>query len=277
MRLRYRSVWIALGCFWMTLILNSCAPREVKTGSSTPPPSPQTSAPPATPLPDLRVGMAPNYPPVVFKEQGRLMGLEADFARGLGDELGRRIVLVERPWEMLIPALEAGEIDVIMSGMSITEARQRRVRFVKPYMRVGQMSIIRKADRLELGSPALVERTRGRVGFVAETTGAAYVQEHLPQAQHVPLPSTDAGLEALRAGQIDVFIHDAVTAWRVGSNEANDTLTASYSPLTEEYLAWAVRKTDETLHRDLEAVLEGWRHSEHLRELSRKWLTFRTQ
>ena len=274
MHRHHGSVWITLGCFYLTLFLSSCAPREVKTGPISPLPATQTGASSTTPPPELRVGMAPTYPPVVFKKQGQVMGLEVDFARGIGDELGRQIVLVEHPWEALIPALEAGKIDVIMSGMSVTEARQRQVRFVKPYMRVGQMSIILKADRLELGSPALVERTHRRVGFVAETTGAVYVQDHLRQAQHVAFSSTDAGLDALRAGQIDVFIHDAITAWRVGSHETDDTLTASYSPLTEEYLAWAVRKTDETLHQELEAVLERWRRSERLREITRKWLTF---
>jgi len=156
-----------------------------------------------------------------------------------------------------------------MSGMSITEARARRVRFVSYYLRVGQMAIFRKgeADRLQFSAPALLTLTQRRVGFVAGTTGAAYVQGHLPQAQYVPVGSADEGLQALRVGKIDVFVHDAVTAWRVGDNEANDTLMSSFSPLTEEYLAWAVRQTDDALHRDLEAVLERWRHSGRLQEL----------
>ncbi len=166
-----------------------------------------------------------------------------------------------------------------MSGMSITEARARRVRFVSYYLRVGQMAIFRKgeADRLQFSAPALLTLTQRRVGFVAGTTGAAYVQGHLPQAQYVPVGSADEGLQALRVGKIDVFVHDAVTAWRVGDNEANDTLMSSFSPLTEEYLAWAVRQTDDALHRDLEAVLERWRHSGRLQELFNKWLTFRVE
>jgi polar amino acid transport system substrate-binding protein len=197
-----------------------------------------------------------------------------DCALGFADELGRRVELVELDWEALIPALESGKIDVIMSGMSITAARAQRVRFVSPYLRVGQMAIFRKADRVSLSSPTLLTWTRRRVGFVAGTTGAAYVQGHLLQAQYVPVGSADAGLQALRAGEIDVFVHDAVTAWRVGDNEANDTLTSSFSALTEEYLAWAVRPTDGALHHDLEAVLDRWRHSGRLRALFNKWLKF---
>lgn len=265
------AVLVGLG---FILVLSGCAPQDTKTVAA---PSTVTSPPAARPAPSqpaLRVGMAPNYPPIVFKEEGRLSGLEAELARGLEGELSRRIELVELDWEGLIPALEAGQIDVIMSGMSITEERARRVRFVESYLQVGQMSIIRKADRLQLGSPALLSLTRRRVGFVAGTTGAAYVQEHLPQAEHVPLSSTDEGLQALRTGTIDAFIHDAVTAWRVGEHESSDTLTASFSPLTEEHLAWAVRKTDDELYRDLNGVLERWRRSGYLQDMFRKWLSF---
>jgi len=221
------------------------------------------------------VGTTPHYPPISFKQQDHFTGLEVDCARGVADELGRRVEVVDLDWEALIPALESGKIDVIMSGMSITEARARRVRFVSYYLRVGQMAMFRKADQLQLSSPTLLTLTRRRVGFVAGTTGAAYVQGNLPQAQYVPLGSTDEGLQALRAGEIDVFVHDAVTAWRIGDNEANDTVTSSFSPLTEEYLAWAVRQTDEALHRDLETVLERWKRSGRLQELFQKWLKFR--
>jgi len=81
-------------------------------------------------------------------------------------------------------------------------------------------------------APAVLALTQRRVGFVAGTTGAAYVQGHLRQGQYVPVGSTDEGLQALRVGKIDVFVHDAVTAWRVGDNEANEMLTSSFSPLT---------------------------------------------
>jgi ABC-type amino acid transport substrate-binding protein len=277
MRRRGLCAWTAWGSLWLVLVLGGCMAQQTATTPPTSTPAPQAGERSTTTLPVLRVGMAPNYPPIIFKEQGHFMGLEADLARGLSKELGRRIELVELAWKALIPSLEAGQIDVIMSGMSITEARERRVRFVAPYLRVGQMAIFRKADRLLFGSPSLLALTRRRVGFVAGTTGAAYVQEHLPQAQHVPLASTEEGLHALRTGTIDVFIHDAVTAWRVGSNESNNILTSSYSPLTEEYLAWAVRKTDDALYSALTSVLERWKRSGHLQELFNKWLKFQAR
>jgi polar amino acid transport system substrate-binding protein len=260
-----RYLWITWLSVSLALVLNSCGAQDITTKPPSTP-VPQTTAPPVTAQPALRVGITPNYPPLAFKQQGRLTGLEVDFARGVEVELGRRVEFVELDWEALIPALESGQIEVIMAGMSITEARAQRVWFVSHYLRVGQMAMFRKGDSLQLSSPTLLTMTQRRVGFVAGTTGAAYVQGNLPQAQYVPLGSTDEGLQALRAGEIDVFVHDAVTAWRVGDNEANDTLTSSFVPLTEEYLAWAVRNTDEALHRDLEALLAGWKRSGRLQE-----------
>jgi len=267
--------WLARVSVGLALVLSSCGAQAGLPAPPSPRVPPTTAQPVMSPQ-ALRVGTAPQYPPLAFTQHGHVTGLEVDCARSVADELGRRVEVVELAWEALIPALESGQIDVIMSGMSITAARARRVWFVSPYLHTGQMAIFRKAeaDRLQFSAPALLALTQRRVGFVAGTTGAAYVHGHLPQAQYVPLGSVDEGLQALRVGDIDVFVHDAVTAWRVGDHEADEMLTSSFTPLTEESLAWAVRPTDAALHRDLEAVLERWRRSGRLQALLQKWLTF---
>lgn len=274
MRRRKQPAVVALSCVCLLVMLGSCTAPEKAMTPSTPQTVRQPTVSPSPTQPPLRVGMTTNYPPMVFKDHGHITGLEADFAHGLGEELGRPITLVELAWERLIPALQAGQIDVIMSGMSITEARQRQVRFVQPYIRVGQMAIIRKSDQLILGAPSLLYRTHKRVGYEAGTTGETFVREKLPDAQAVPLPSPAVGLQMLRAGTIDVLIHDATTVWRVDSDEANTTLIGLFTPLTEEYLAWAVRQTDTDLYRDLNTILAGWRRTGHLQSLFRKWLSF---
>ena len=71
----------------------------------------------------LRVGVSPDAPPLVFKENDKIVGLEADLAAALAVHLGKELVLVERPWDELIPSLTDNQIDIIMSGMSFTVAR----------------------------------------------------------------------------------------------------------------------------------------------------------
>ena len=77
--------------------------------------------------PALRVGVSPDYPPVIFERDGEIVGIEADFAHRLGSDLHRPIEFVEIPFPDLLDALEAGEIDVVMSGLSSTPDRASRV------------------------------------------------------------------------------------------------------------------------------------------------------
>jgi hypothetical protein len=83
-----RYLWVTWLSISLALVLSSCGAHE---GQTTPPstPAPQTPAPPRTSPSALRVGIAPNYPPLAFKQQGHFAGLEVDFARGVEVELGR--------------------------------------------------------------------------------------------------------------------------------------------------------------------------------------------
>ena len=113
--------------------------------------------------PPLRVGISPDQPPLAFRQDRDLAGIEVDFARELARALGRRVRFVELDWKALIPALERGDVDVVMSGLSITPERAERVLFATPYMRAGQLALIRSADLARFGSPAALRRGgRGR-------------------------------------------------------------------------------------------------------------------
>ena len=102
--------------------------------------------PPAGPAP-LKVGVTPIFPPMIYKENGTFAGVDADFAKALGQELGRPIQFVELDWADQIPALADGRIDIIMSSMSITLARQIRVNFSNPYLTIGQVAVVRREDK----------------------------------------------------------------------------------------------------------------------------------
>ena len=131
-----------------------------------------------------------------------------------------------------------------MSGMSVTPRRSELVSFATPYLQVGQMAIVRSADESRFLSTDAYDQDGVRIGFERTTTGSKYVLETMKSAKPVEYASKEDGLEALRTSKIDIFIHDAPFIWRTtGSPLAPSTgLSGRYTPLTEEYLAWAVRK-----------------------------------
>src|SRR5215468_3659337 len=124
-----RKAWLGLGIVAL-LLAASCSTHEVAKTAS------------AAPSTALRAGIAPIYPPLAFKKAGQITGIEPQFAQLLGPALGAQVTVVETPWEDLIPALRDRRIDIIMSGMSITDARKQLVSFAHPYLRVGQMMLV---------------------------------------------------------------------------------------------------------------------------------------
>jgi polar amino acid transport system substrate-binding protein len=224
----------------------------------------------------LRVGIAANYPPLAFKQDGQLKGIEVDFANRLGPALDRPVVLVETPWDDLSKALlEDQTIDVVMSGTSITEERKERVDFTDPYLDIGQMVLIRDADYAQLRDAAALDKPTVRVGFIRNTTSQQYAEKHLTHAKREGFDDADAGVAALRANTIDAFICDAPAVWRVsgGLLSKETQLRGLYTPLTKEKLAWAVRKGDDALRLQLNAILAEWKKDGILERIIDHWIT----
>jgi len=224
---------------------------------------------------ELKVGIATNYPPIAFEENGKVVGVEADLAAKLGKELPTKISFVQLDWDELWPALRDKKIDIVMSGVSITERRSKLVSFTEPYLRVGQMALVRKADMAKLAEEGAMNQPGRRIGVEKNTTGEAYARRHLDKATIVTFDSVDLGLAALRGGDVDYFIHDAPTIWRVVGRPPKEDpeLVGIYRPMTDEYLAWAVRKDDAaTLGTLLDGKIEQWQKDGELQAVIDRWI-----
>lgn len=227
---------------------------------------------------ELRVGFDSDYPPLAFIEGGQARGLEADMANEIGRRLGRAVRFVPLETDALIPALEGQEIDVIMSGMTINKVREQRVQFTQPYMRMGQMAIIRASTRdvSRYGRPQSLYLPDLSVGVEAGAGGDEFARQYLPNARVMPFPNAAAGLDALRAGRIDVFIHDAPTSWTL-EKEGTGQLISLYRPLTEEFVAWAVRKDDNSLRQQLDSALGEMSRDGTMLHLQSRWIPLRVE
>jgi ABC-type amino acid transport substrate-binding protein len=274
-RLKLIRLSALLFCMALVLIVG-CYPFVGLNPGSSPPPEEVVPEPSGTLLKsEFRIGIAPYYPPLAYKFRGQLVGMEVDFAKQLGKELDKQITFVETPWSELIPALVEEKIDIIMSGMSITEERAKLVSFTEPYMQIGQMALVRARDQASFSNPESFFDTTSRVGFVSATTGEQVAKAIFSKAKLVPQPTVEDGVAALRQGVIDIFIHDAPTVWRIGSNPGEQELIGLYWPLSQEPLAWAVRKSDGPLHSALSRKVKEWKRSGRLEALMSRWITLR--
>lgn len=220
----------------------------------------------------LRVGVAPTSPPLIFKESGDFRGIEADLARRFAASIHKEVQFVDTPWNDLIPGLVSGKFDIIMSGMSMTKARMMRVDFTKPYMQAGQTALIRRTDLTRLRFELRSHKTK--VGAQKGTTGEFFTQQNFSQSPRKYYSSAAAGANAVKKEQIDAFICDAPINWWLASENEAAGLTVMPGYMTEEYLAWGVRKGDAEMANAANQFIEAIRANGQLADLFRTWVPF---
>jgi polar amino acid transport system substrate-binding protein len=242
--------------------MNSCLAQE----------TPQSGA--AVSSPPLRVGITPEYPPLVFRQPDGTNGLEIDFAKALGQELGRPVEFVVLRWDELIDSLLARRIDIIMSGMSITKARQLRIGFSDPYVRNELRAIfpVKEAARFKTAEDLL--KTEAKIGVVAGTTADVFVKQHCTNAKVVPVTMRkDVAVFLLQTKRFDVFVDDSFAlADILSKNEAD----LAYLPqaLSEDDLAWGVRPDDAQFLAKVNSILSKWKSDGTLDRLLDRWMPY---
>ena len=218
----------------------------------------------------LRVGVTPDFPPLVLKQGNQVAGIEADLAIMLGEELGRPVKFVEMKWDEQIPALLEGKTDIIMSSMTVTRERQVRIAFTEPFLKSGIVAAVRADDVANYPTVESIMNVAGLVGVVPNTTGESFVQKNFPLAQKSYLSYRQAANELMQR-RITMFIGDAPTViWLVSENESS--LGGIWQPLNEDYLAWGIRKDDENLLARVNAALAQFRLDGRLDRVLQKWL-----
>ncbi|WP_136810297.1 substrate-binding periplasmic protein [Desulfosediminicola flagellatus] len=223
----------------------------------------------------LRVGVSTNAPPLAYKQGDTLTGLEIDFAGQLGAFLDKDIHFVELKWDDQIAALENGNIDIIMSGMTITSSRSYRVAFSKPYLRSGQVFLVRLDDAKKYSDGIYsIMGSNPVIGTISGTVGDYYISKTVAKADIKNFSTSTKAVNALLEGQIDVFVHDApIICHFAAINEANK-LVPILKMGTEEYLAWAVSKDDTTLLENINRFITTKSQNGQLQATTTKWIPF---
>ena len=252
--MKHRTLWPKVIFLCFTLIFSGLSPLHAGDSKT------------------LIIGLNAEYRPLVYMDSGELTGIEPATAKELGKLLKTKIVFKQYPWSELIPALEKGDIDVIMSGMSITAERSQRVAFTQPYLEIGQMAIIRKADIARLSQPRSMYRAGMRIGVEPGTTGEQYIAEYAAEAEVKPYQNPEKGFSALQNNEIDFFIHDAPTSWNLAKGSDWPDLMALYTPLTKESIAWAVNKNNTQLLNTLNEALNTLKSTGTLNQIQYHWI-----
>lgn len=212
----------------------------------------------------LVVGIDGLYPPFSYidQETGEPTGFDVESMKWIAADQGLDVEFQAVAWDGIIPALQAGNIDMVYSGMTITDERAEKVNFSTPYWTVNQVVVAKE------GSTATIDELKeGKLSIGTQSGCTAYIwiDENLIETGVMPADDLKAYPDILKAvedvvtGRVDVAMYDSTVMNDVIEGKPVEKIGFIE---TNEQFGIAVRKDDPELLEKLNAGLENLMSSE---------------
>ena len=221
----------------------------------------------------LKVAMTGEQQPFnfVFSKTDTLIGFDVDLAQALAGIMKVRLEISRMPFDRLLSALSEGEVDMVISGMTITAERTRKASFVGPYMLSGKSMLTTETAVKQLKGSTEFNSPEVRLAALKGSTSERYVQRSLPQARLTTVANYDEGVKLLLAGKVDGMVADMPILALTKRRYPNSGLHMITPPLDTEPLGIAIASGDEQLENLLRNYLAALEETGLLVSLHKKW------
>lgn len=218
--------------------------------------------------PTYTVAFEATFPPFESKDAdtGEFVGFDIDLIRAIGEEEGFNVELMEMGFEGIVAAVQTGNVDLGVSGLTINEKRLKSVDFSTPYYH-SALSIVVRADNDTIKG---VEDLKGKkIAVQIGTTGAEYAKE-IEDAKVTEYDAvTDAFLE-LKNGGADAIVNDnPVNLNYIKGNEQDYKIVGE--TLESEYYGIAIKKGNTEMLDKINSGLQKLKENGKYAELYKKW------
>jgi polar amino acid transport system substrate-binding protein len=266
MKMNVKKLMIAVS---LLLFLIGCAQTNSNTAIAS-----------ATPVIDriqksgtLRVGMTGNMPPLnMTSKEGELMGYEVDLARAMAKAMGVKAELKTMPFAELLPALETGKIDMIISNMTITPGRNLKVAFVGPYFISGKAFLTKTKTIAAADEAEDIDAKNTKLVALEGSTSQAFVEAALPEAQLFKAKDYDEAVKMVLDDKVHAMVADYPIAVVSVFRYPGQGLLSVVTTLTYEPIGVAVPAGDPLLVNWVENYLDIADSTGLLEELKMRWL-----
>lgn len=219
---------------------------------------------------ELVVGMDLSYPPFeTIDPSGKPTGVSVEIAEALAKSLGKTLRIENIPFTGLIPSLQTGKIDCIISSMTDTPERRTSVMFSDPYLDTGLALLVSKDSSIhglaDLDQP-------GRTMAVRQgTTGEVWARANIKNAKILALEKEAAAVLEVVQGKADAFLYDQMSIWKNAQEQLEKT-RALLAPIRKEQWAVALRQDDTALLEKINTFLRDFRSTGGFEKLGDKYL-----
>lgn len=157
----------------------------------------------------LVVGMTGNMPPLnMTTKEGELIGYEVDIARAMAGAMGVKATFKKMPFAELLPALQSGKIDLILSNMTITPGRNMKSAFVGPYFESGKAFLTKVKTIAMADDPEDIDAKKVKLVALKGSTSQAFVKKALPEATLMTAKDYDEAVEMVLTDKVHAMVAD---------------------------------------------------------------------
>jgi len=221
----------------------------------------------------LRVGMTGNQPPMNVKSRtGAYIGMEVDLANMLADAMGVRLTMVPTPFPQLLAALKAGEVDMVMSNLSITAQRTVDVTFIGPYMLSGKSILTKSTNLVAVSTASEINKAEFKIVALENSTSQQFVEKNLAKATLITTQDYDKAVDMVLNDEVDLMVADMTTCVLAVLRHPDSSLATLKAPLNMEPIGIAISSEDTQFANLLGNFLTTFEGAGIIERLRKKWM-----
>ncbi len=158
--------------------------------------------------PELHMATNAFFPPYEYYENEKIVGIDAEMAAAIADELGMKLVIDDMEFDAIITAVSTGKADMGMAGMTVTEERLQSINFSNTYATGIQSVIVTEGSKITSVDDLFAEGAKYIVGVQQGTTGDIYAEGDFGTERVSKFNKGNDAVQALITGKVDCVIID---------------------------------------------------------------------
>lgn len=218
---------------------------------------------------ELVVGSSATYRPFAYETPSKeIVGYDVDMIKAIAQKAGLQIKIINTPWTGIFAALNNGDVDLVISGVTINEKRKQSYDFTTPYFEARQLIAVQQASTVK----NLKDLAGKKVGVVTGSTGDDIASREFgktsPDIRR--FESTPVVISELVNSGVDAAIGDnGVIAFRVQEHKSLKTVADANFP--KEYFGIVVKQGNKALLDKLNAGLAAVKADGSYAQIYKKW------
>ena len=213
------------------------------------------------------VGVSADNPPYEFIQNGQIVGFDIDMINAIGEKLGKKIIIKNFDFSGLLAALVSNNIDVAISGLTITKERGEHVSFSAPYMTTNVSVLYRQEDDFKN-----INDLQNKVIGVQLGTTWGIIAKDLSGKINIKINHLSNNLmlvEELKAKAVDAVILEESQSRKFIEN--NQGLASFQLEEFSSEFAIAMPKNS-NLVKDINKAIQDLKKEDEVNGLKKKWL-----